>query len=71
MLIYLIKLVWCGFGLDPKPQARTYQKPYPDYYEHVPYPPGYRISDFAKFTGANNRTMFEKYRPIYYIVWRS
>ena len=21
MLIYLIKLVWCGFGLDPKPLA--------------------------------------------------
>ena len=39
------------FGLEPKGRARAYQKPYPDYFDSTPYPHGFRIPDFVKFTG--------------------
>ena len=38
------------FGLEPKGRARAYQKPYPEYFDTTPYPRGFRIPDFVKFT---------------------
>jgi hypothetical protein len=40
-----------GLGFSPKGHVRSYQKPYPDYFNLVPYPRGFRMPDFAKFTG--------------------
>ena len=47
------------FGLEPKSKARAYQKPYPDYFDSTPYPRGFRIPDFVKFTGEDGRSTFE------------
>ena len=47
------------FGLEPKGRARAYQKPYPDYFDSTPYPRGFRIPDFVKFTGEDGRSTFE------------
>jgi hypothetical protein len=43
----------------PKGCARSYQKPYPVYFNSVPCPRGFRIPDFTKFTGDNPRTTYE------------
>jgi hypothetical protein len=37
------------FGLELKGRARTYQKPYPKFFDTVPYPRGFRVPDFVKF----------------------
>jgi hypothetical protein len=29
------------FGLEPKGKTRTYQKPYPEFFDNVPYPRGF------------------------------
>ena len=47
------------FGLEPKGRTRANQKPYPDYFDSTPYPRGFRISDFVKFTGEDGRSTFE------------
>jgi hypothetical protein len=36
-----------------------YQKPYPDDFDLVSYPVGWRVSDFIKFSGDDNRTTWE------------
>jgi hypothetical protein len=47
------------FGIDPKAKMRAYQKPYPKSYEYVQFPLGFKIPEFTKFTGSDNRTTLE------------
>jgi hypothetical protein len=47
------------FRFAPKGHARTYQKPYPDYFFNIPYPRGFRVPDFTKFNGDDTRTTHE------------
>lgn len=47
------------FGRDPRVRTKTYQKPYPLTYECVNFPQGFRIPEFTKFTGDDNRTTLE------------
>jgi hypothetical protein len=44
---------------SPKGHARTYQKPYPEYFDYVSYPRGFRVPDFVKFTGDDSRSTYE------------
>jgi hypothetical protein len=44
------------FRFSPKSHARTYQKPYPEYFDTIPYPRGFRIPDFLRFNGDDART---------------
>jgi hypothetical protein len=37
----------------------VYQKPYPDYYDQLPYPRGYRVPEFSKFSGEDGKTTLE------------
>ena len=46
-------------GLEPKGKARAYQKPYLEYVDSTPYPRGFKIPDFVKFTGEDGRSTFE------------
>jgi hypothetical protein len=39
-----------SFGIDPKGRRCAYQKSYPDYYDQRPYPRGYRVPEFSKFS---------------------
>ena len=50
-------MIWSLPGIMPKP--RTYIKPYPEYFDLQPYPPGYRVPVFSKFNGVNNRSTWE------------
>jgi hypothetical protein len=47
------------FGFSPRGQARAYQKPYPEYYDSIPYPHRFRVLDFVKFNGDDSKTTFE------------
>jgi hypothetical protein len=47
------------FNFMPKGCARVYQKPYPEYFDTIPYLRGFRVSDFAKFIDDDNRTTYE------------
>jgi hypothetical protein len=47
------------FRFTPKAQSRSYQKPYPEYFDTIPYPRGFREPDLAKFTGDDAKTMYE------------
>jgi hypothetical protein len=47
------------FGFTPKGHARVYQKPYPEYFDTIPYPRGFRVPDLTKFTGDDARTTYE------------
>nr|AAV24756.1 hypothetical protein [Oryza sativa Japonica Group] len=38
------------FGIETKDRAREYQKSYPDFYDMIPHPRGYRIPEFTKFS---------------------
>jgi hypothetical protein len=44
------------FGFTHKGRARVYQKPYPEYFDVVPYPREFRVPDFTKFTSDDART---------------
>jgi hypothetical protein len=37
-------------GFTPRGRAKVYHKPYPEYFDTVPYPRGFRIPNFAEFT---------------------
>jgi hypothetical protein len=54
----IARTLW-EFGFTPKGQARSYQKPYPEYFDTIPYPRGFRVSDLAKFTGDDTKTTYE------------
>ena len=47
------------FGVEPKGRARAYQKLYPDFYDNIQYPRGFRAPEFIKFTGNDGRTTLE------------
>jgi hypothetical protein len=48
-----------SFGIEPKGQGCVYQKSYPDYYDQLSYPRGYRVAEFAKFSGEDGKTTLE------------
>ena len=45
-------------GINPS-RNWLYQRPYCDTYDLVPYPTGWRIPDFIKFSGDDNRSTWE------------
>jgi hypothetical protein len=47
------------FGFTPKYRARSYQMSYPEYFDIVPYPRGFRVLDLAKFRGDDAKTTYE------------
>jgi hypothetical protein len=40
-------------------RGHVYQKPYPNYYDQLPYPRGYRVPEFSKFSGEDGKTTLE------------
>jgi hypothetical protein len=48
-----------SFGIEPKGRGGVYQKSYPDYYDQLPYPRGYRVPEFTKFSGEDDKTTLE------------
>jgi hypothetical protein len=48
-----------SFDIEPRDRGRFYQKPYPDYYDQLPYPRGNRVPKFSKFSGEDCKTTSE------------
>jgi hypothetical protein len=48
-----------SFFIEPRGQGRFYQKPYPDYYDQLPYHRGYRVPEFSKYSEEDGRTKLE------------
>jgi hypothetical protein len=46
------------FGFIPKGRARSYQKPYPEYIDTIPYLWGFWVLDLAKFMGDDAKTTY-------------
>jgi hypothetical protein len=40
-------------------RAKSYRKSYPEFFDSVPYPRGFRVPDFVKFSGEDSRTTYE------------
>jgi hypothetical protein len=47
------------FGFTPKGCTRAYQKPYPEYFDTIPYPRDFRVLDFLRFMSDDARTTLE------------
>jgi hypothetical protein len=47
------------FSFTPKGWARSYQKSYPEYFDTIPYPWGFRVPDLNKFLGDDTKTTYE------------
>jgi hypothetical protein len=48
-----------SFSIEPKGRGWVYQKLYPDYYDQLPYPRGYRVPEFSKFSRDDGKTTLE------------
>jgi hypothetical protein len=48
-----------SFDIEPKGRGRFYQKLYPDYYDQLLYPRGYRVLEFAKFSEMDDKITLE------------
>jgi hypothetical protein len=48
-----------SFGIEPKGRGRIYKKTYPNYYDQLPYPRGYRVPEFSKFSGEDGKSKLE------------
>jgi hypothetical protein len=47
------------FGFTLMGRARSYQKPYLEYFDTIPYPWGFWVPDLAKFVGDDTKTTYE------------
>jgi hypothetical protein len=47
------------FRFTPRGCAKSYEKPYLEYYDAIPYPWGFRVPDFVKFTSDDSKTTYE------------
>jgi hypothetical protein len=47
------------FRFTPKGQARSYHKPYLEYFDTILYPWGFRVPDLAKFMGDDAKPTYE------------
>jgi hypothetical protein len=56
---YQISRTLREFRFTLKGRARSYQKPYPEYFDMIYYPWGFRVPDLAKFTGDDAKTTYE------------
>jgi hypothetical protein len=55
----IVAMMQSQFGLKPKGQVGSYQRPYSAWYDIVQLPSCYRVLDFPKFTGAYEMTTME------------
>ncbi len=56
-----IMIMSCGIvcEIESKIVMHTYQRLYPEHVDSVPYPQGFEVPNFTKFTGEDARTTME------------
>jgi len=55
----IVAMMQSQFGLKPKGQVSSYQRPYLAWYHIVQLRPCYRVPDFSTFTGIDEMTIME------------
>jgi hypothetical protein len=55
----LATILHLSFGIERKDRGCINQKPYPDYYDQLPYPRGYKVPEFSKFSREDDKTILE------------
>jgi hypothetical protein len=55
----LAKQMKDDYGIEVKNKNLSYQKLYPSSFDSIPYPIGWRCSEFVKFNGDDSKTMWE------------
>jgi hypothetical protein len=48
-----------SFDIESIGRGRVYEKPYPNYYNQLPYPRGYRVPEFSMFSGDDGKITLE------------
>jgi hypothetical protein len=56
---YLATILHESFGIEHKGRGRVNQKSFPDYYNKLPYPRGYRVPEFFKFSEDDGKITLE------------
>jgi hypothetical protein len=59
LINHLATILHESFSIKLKDRGRVYQKLYPDYYDQLPYPRGYRVPKFFKFSREDGKTILE------------
>ena len=54
----MTKMLREKFGVE-LPRSRIYQKSYPEHFDAISCPPGYKIPEFTKFDGEGKKTTWE------------
>jgi hypothetical protein len=57
-----------SFCTEPKTKNQSYQRPYPDNYEYIQHPHGFKIPEFTKFSGDDSRCTLEHIANLLYNV---
>jgi hypothetical protein len=52
----MLKIFRQTFATEPKTKSRSYQRLYPENYEYISYPQGFKIPEFTKFRGDDGRS---------------
>jgi hypothetical protein len=47
------------FEPEPRGRAKMYQKPYPNFFDTVSYPRGFRVPKFVKFAGEESKSTYK------------
>ena len=55
----LAKMIKENLAIDVRGKTQSYQKPYPIYFDMVTYPAGFRLPEFVKSNGEDNKSTFE------------
>jgi len=55
----LAKMIKESLGVEVKDKTLSYQKPYPMSFDTVTYPASFRLPEFVKFNGDDNKSTFE------------
>jgi hypothetical protein len=70
LTIQLTTILRRSFGIESKGRGHIYKKSYPDYYNQLPYPRGYRVPEFSKFSGEDGKPHLSMLANLFYNVMK-
>jgi hypothetical protein len=59
LIDYMLEMLLKQYGIKPKQQSCMCRTPYPSGYDQIPFPPRFKVPDFAKFSGQDETSTME------------
>jgi hypothetical protein len=59
LIDYMLETLLKQYGIKPKQQSCMCRTPYPSGYDQIPFPPRFKVPDFAKFSGQDETSTME------------